>query len=109
MATTLQNTLRELGIPRTYCGYKLTIAAVELGLQDEDRLLSVTKEIYWAVADQCGCDRSHVERNIRTIIMRAWSVNRPLLLDIAGYPLEAPPSVSEFIDMLVSYLQRNAA
>ncbi len=49
-----------------------------------------------------------VERNIRTIILRAWRVNRKGLQELAGYPLEGPPPVSDFLQILVSYLRRHA-
>ena len=38
MKTTMQKTLRALGIARNYDGYRLIPAAVQLSVEDEDRL-----------------------------------------------------------------------
>ena len=101
---TIQKTLRALGITRNYDSYRLSLAAVQLAVEDEDRLRLVTKEIYRPVSILCCCPLANVERNIRTVIFRAWKVNRPLLSQLAGFPLEAPPAVSHFIEMLANHL-----
>ena len=101
---TIQKTLRALGITRNYDSYRLILAAVQLAVEDEDRLRLVTKEIYRPVSILCCCPLANVERNIRTVIFRAWKVNRPLLSQLAGFPLEAPPAVSHFIEMMASHL-----
>ena len=101
---TIQKTLRALGITSNYDGYRLILAAVQLAVEDEDRLRLVTKEIYRPVSILCCCPLANVERNIRTVIFRAWKVNRPLLSQLAGFPLEAPPAVSHFIEMLANHL-----
>lgn len=101
---TIQKTLRALGITRNYDSYRLILAAVQLAVEDEDRLRLVTKEIYRPVSILCCCPLANVERNIRTVIFRAWKVNRPLLSQLAGFPLEAPPAVSHFIEMLANHL-----
>ena len=100
---TIQNTLRTLGITKNYDGYRLTLSAVRLALEDERRLRFVIREIYRPVSVLCGCPLAHVERNIRTVIFRAWKFNRPFLSTIAGFPLEAPPAVSHFIEMLANF------
>ena len=104
MKTTIQKTLRALGIIRNYDSYRLILAAVQLAVEDEDRLRLVTKEIYRSASILCCCPLANVERNIRTVIFRAWKVNRPLLSQLAGFPLEAPPAVSHFIEMMASHL-----
>ena len=104
MKTTIQKTLCALGITRNYDGYRLILAAVQLAVEDEDRLRLVTKEIYRPVSILRCCPLANVERNIRTVIFRAWKVTRPLLSQLAGFPLEAPPAVSHFIEMMASHL-----
>ena len=101
---TIQKTLRALGITRNYDSYRLILAAVQLAVEDEDRLRLVTKEIYRPVSILCCCPLANVERNIHTVIFRVWKVNRPLLSQLAGFPLEAPPAVSHFIEMLANHL-----
>ena len=88
--------------------FALVIAiALTLALEDEDRLNSITREIYAETAKQLGSTPSAVEKNLRTVVMRAWDINRADLERMAGYRLEAMPSVSEFLDILFNYIQRS--
>ena len=109
MENQIKETLRALGITTNYYGFYRTISAVELVLEDSERLQSVTREIYWVIAAKCGCKRSAVERNIRTVIQRAWRVNPKRLIVMAGYPLSEPPTASEFIEIIANYIERNRA
>ena len=52
-----------------------------------------------------GAGEVRAERNVRTAVSRAWQVNPELLRAVAGYPLDAAPTASEFIEMLASYIQ----
>ncbi len=73
------------------------MCAIQLALEEESRLRNVTKEIYWVVADAMGCARSDIERNLRTLSLRAWQVNPLRLQEIAPYPCRRRlrhPSVS---------------
>ena len=47
-----------------------------------------------------------VERNLRTAIFRVWRMRRQRLFEIAGYEMTVPPTGSEFLDILLSYVQR---
>lgn len=102
----IRDTLRSLHISKNYKGYTQAIFALELALQDENRLLSVTKEIYMVVGEREGASWHTVERNLRTIVKRAWERNPELLEKMAGYQLPVPPKVSEFLDIVSGYLQR---
>ena len=95
MKLILQSTLRSLGITEKYAGFSLAVTAISLCFERPSRLRSVTKEVYWETAELHGCNRSDVERNIRTVIHHAWKVNRPGLQALSEYPLLAPPSVSD--------------
>ena len=106
--TMIQNTLRPFGVTRCYKGFKHTAFAIYLAVQDESRLEAITKEIYMETAFHFGCKWTAVERNIRTAVARAWRVNRPLLCEMAGYPLETEPAASEFIEIIVSYILRSS-
>lgn len=64
------------------------------------------RRVYWETAELHGCNRSDVERNIRTVIHHAWKVNRPGLQALSEYPLLAPPSVSDFLQIMVSHLKK---
>lgn len=102
--TTIQNFLRPFGITRCYKGYKHTAFAIYLAVQEESRLEAITKEIYMETASHFGCSWTAVERNIRTAVARAWRINRPLLCEMAGYPLDTEPTASEFIEIIASYI-----
>lgn len=106
--TTIQNPLRPFGVTRCYKGFKHTAFAIYLAVQDESRLEAITKEVYIETVSHFGCKWTAVERNIRTAVARAWRVNRPLLCEMAGYPLETEPTVSEFIEIIASYLLRSS-
>ena len=48
--TIIQDTLRLFGITRCYKGFQHTAYAIQLAVEDEDRLEAVTKEIYMETA-----------------------------------------------------------
>ena len=104
--TSVQDILRSLGITRCYKGFKHTEYAVLLAIQNESHLEAVTKEIYMETADHFECNWTAVERNIRTAVAKAWRTNRPLLCEMAGYPLDTEPTASGFIEIIASYIIR---
>ena len=104
--TTIQETLCSFGVTRCYKGSGYTAYAIYLAVQEESRLEAVTKEIYMETASQFNCRWTAVERDIRTVVARAWKINRPLLSEVAGYPLTCAPTASEFIEILASYILR---
>lgn len=106
----IEDKLRSLGAVGLYKGYEMAKKAIELVLEDEFRLLDVTKSIYMEVAAKCNHnnDWNNVERNIRTVVSRVWRINRPLLCRMAGYPLEKKPSASEFIEIVASHIIRTS-
>jgi len=103
----IQETLRLFGITRCYKGFLHTAYAIQLAVENENRLEAVTKEIYMETAAHFECNWTAVERNIRTAVSRAWSVNPDLLCQMAGYPLEAEPTSSQFIEIISSYIIRS--
>ncbi len=104
--TMIENTLRPFGISKRYKGYDHTAYCIHLAVNDDMRLLSITKNLYMETADHFNCDWTNVERNIRTIVSRAWQVNPELLCKMAGYPITAVPTASEFIEIIASYIIR---
>lgn len=99
--------LRSMGVTANYQGYPIIIYACELILEDETRLFRVMRDLYPDVAKRCNCQVDHVERNVRTIISRIWALQRKRLIEIAGCELEYPPTVSEFLDYITTYIQRS--
>ena len=98
--------LRYLGCNATYRGYHQTALACEFIEKDETFLLRVTVDLYPKVAEACGCKVDTVERNIRTLIHLIWNEHSDRLIEISRCDLKYPPTVSEFLDFLVAYIQR---
>ncbi|HIW55234.1 MAG TPA: sporulation initiation factor Spo0A C-terminal domain-containing protein [Candidatus Ruthenibacterium merdigallinarum] len=104
----IYDALHSLGITRNCKGCRQAARAVQLALEDEERLEHIMKEIYWVIADEIGCERADVERNIRTIASRAWQANRERLIRMARYPVPFVPSASEFLAIVVAHIKRTA-
>ena len=64
----IQETLRLFGITRCYKGFLHTAYAIQLAVENENRLEAVTKEIYMETAFHFNCTWTAVERNIRTAV-----------------------------------------
>lgn len=92
--------LHQIGITSNYSGFLYTAFAVELALQDPERLLLITKCIYPDVAKRFHTSWRCVERNIRTVTRIAWEKNRPFLEQLAKHPLPSRPSVGTFLAIL---------
>ena len=74
---------------------------LEFSLEDPARLRLLTKRIYPDVARRCHTTSQRVERNIRTVSGTAWDKNRPLLLELAGFPLARRPNNASFLAILM--------
>ena len=98
--------LRSLGITRCYRGTSFALAGIQLVLENEDCLQNVIRDIYCVIAQRHQCNWHAVERSLRTVIRRAWQINPQLLCAMAGYPLDGPPSASQFLEIAASCLLR---
>ena len=98
--------LRNMGIGRQYLGYKLIIKAVRMILEDDNRLLCIKREIFLPLAELEHCDWRTIERNLRTIIHRAWKINRDYLIILARYPMNQEPTVTEFVEILSEHAMK---
>lgn len=107
MTALIQDALHSLGITRNYRGFEYAMTAILLVLENARCLESVVSAIYFQVASAYGRSWVSIERNIRTIIQRAWAINPERLIQMAGYPLDGPPTVSEFIDIVATYVLRS--
>lgn len=106
MQNKIEILLRSFGIGGRYLGHRQTLIALQLVLENSERMYAVCDEIYAEVARRCRCKTECIERNIRTVIHRAWRTNKKRLCALAGYELTAEPSVSEFLDLLTAELRR---
>ena len=66
----VSNLLLSLSIPPRLSGYAQVREAILIKARHPK--YAITKELYPAVANACGCDRDSVERCIRTAIHSAW-------------------------------------
>lgn len=100
----IQTLLCKLGVNEKYIGFFYTVYAVELCIEQPDRLLFVTKEIYPDVAKRYRTNWQAVERNIRTVRSIIWKQNRPLLEQLSGRSLKSRPGTAQFLNVLVAVL-----
>lgn len=103
----IEKELKSLGIYKKYMGHRLIRCATLLVIENEDRLRHVVKDIYEPTVQIVRCKTKQVERNIRTMIFKAWDINRNHLQEIAGVELMALPTVSELIEYLADYVKEN--
>jgi len=103
----IERLIRTLGIGATYRGYHYINYGIKLCLQDENYLLSISKLLYPQIAHTFQTTSCSVERDMRTIIKVCWEHgNREHLKELALYPLENRPTVSEFLDIIVAHLRQ---
>ena len=96
--------LCRLGATANYRGFSYTAYAVLLCVQQQDRLLLVTKWLYPDVAKRYGTNWKAVERNIRTVITVVWEQNRAMLEGLARRPLLQRPCAAQFRSILSNSL-----
>ena len=95
------------GFRRYYRGYRQLIDCVSAVLEDESHLLYVTG-LYYEVGLKYCVSPSGIERNIRTLIKRAWEHgDKEALEKITGQPLRERPTSSALIEMFAYYLKEN--
>lgn len=107
MITQVQQLLRPFGITPKYIGCRQLARALEIIRDDPDSLEAIGKCIYDPIARQYNCSWRTIERNIRTLSLRAWDADPRYLQQLAGYPLSAPPSTACFVEIVSNYLQRH--
>lgn len=93
--------LYQLGVPANYKGFVHAAYAVSLCMEQQDRLLLVTKLLHPDVAKKYGTNWKAVERNIRTVSTIAWKRNRSMLEDLAKRPLDRYLCSAEFLALLL--------
>lgn len=98
--TEICDLLYQLGISANYKGFLHTAYAVSLCVEQQDRLLLVTKWLYPDVARKYGTNWKAVERNIRTVSTIAWKHNLPLLESLSHRHLDRRLRSAEFLAVL---------
>ena len=100
--------LDSLGVSRRYLGHAFAAEAIlRMGNTAGYAAPHLLHTIYEPLAQRYGCRPQQVERNLRTVVQRAWCINRTGMQHLCPYPLNAAPSVGEFLDIVVTHLLRN--
>ena len=102
--TDIYDLLYRLGVTANYTGFFHMAYALQLCVEQPERLLLVTKWLYPEVAKRYGTSWKAVERNIRTVSRIIWRENRPLLEELAHRHLEQTPRNAQLLAILVSSL-----
>lgn len=101
--------LRLLGVSGKLSGFYFAVYMLEQVQEKPEYVLLITKRLYKQTAQRFHTTSSCVERNLRTLVQACWRQPDHSLLDrIAGCPLSQPPTNTQFLDMLASYLRRSA-
>ena len=93
--------LHDLGVGRHYKGYDLACHAIRLAIDEPSRLCNMKKHLFTPMAALFRCNERSIERNLRTLIRRAWDNDAEAMRQAAGYRLLWCPSVSEFLSLMV--------
>ncbi len=101
--------LNELGVTSNYAGYRQTVAAVLLAMEQPDALSLISKRIYPEVAKQFDSNWRSIERNIRTVLTRVWEDNALQLSLLACAELTKRPTTAHFIRILARAAQNRLA
>ncbi|MCI5704973.1 sporulation initiation factor Spo0A C-terminal domain-containing protein [Candidatus Pseudoscillospira sp. SGI.172] len=103
---TAERLLRSLGATGKLAGFRCTVYMIERIKEDPEQLQLITKRLYKETGKRFGSSAASVERNLRTLIHFCWNrTDHSFLEHIAGTPLKNPPTNSEFLDILASYLR----
>lgn len=98
--TEIYDLLYRLGVTANYIGFFYTASAVQLCLEQPERLLLVTKQIYPDVAKRFHTNWRAVERNIRTVGSIIWMQGRSELELLAGRNLPHRPCTAQLLSIL---------
>ena len=97
--------LRQCGLSVRHRGFRALQECVKLALEDESKLLSVTK-LYQEVSTTSHLHYRNVERNIRTALDYAWKYGGQEQMEhLFGCELSTKPTAGEMIELLVNHIQ----
>lgn len=97
--------LDDLGIKKKYLGYYLLIELMEILINQEKRIKSFSKQVYPIIAKKYGKTPCTIERNIRSLIEKSWSVE--LMGKLNVYYIESKrPTCREFVYLVKNYISK---
>ena len=105
----ISDIMRQIGVPAHIKGYQYLRSAIDLSINDEEMLESVTKLLYPTIAKMYSTTASRVERAIRHAIEVAWDRGDvDVLSSYFGYTIQSnrgKPTNSEFIAMIADRIK----
>ena len=105
----ISDLMRQRGVPAHIKGYQYLRTAIDLSINDEEMLESVTKLLYPTIAKMYSTTSSRVERAIRHAIEVAWDRGDvEVLSSYFGYTIQSDrgkPTNSEFIAMIADRIR----
>lgn len=104
---TAKELIEYVGIGGRYRGQRYLAVCTELVLEDENRLLRVTKWLYPIAAEKCGTNPVNLHGAMRTAIRACWNSSGRLRMEaMIGYSLDFCPAPNEFIDLIATIIRR---
>lgn len=99
---TVEDLIFSLGIRPSNKGFQQLAYALRLALDDEDRLICVSRYLFAAITQQYGTSSNTINHNIKRIIEVCWYTpeSREKLLLLAPAKPEKCPTVNEFLGLL---------
>jgi two-component system response regulator (stage 0 sporulation protein A) len=105
----VQQIIAKLHITKKYGGYYYSIMGIRILLDNPDRRLRITKDMYPPIAAKYGTTDSNVAHGITTVVQKALNDNRSLLEEMAGYTIEKDDKMTnmEFLSIVADYIERS--
>ena len=100
----IRHLLMRLGAMPNYTGFRYTVHALSLSLEQNERLTHVSKYLYPDIASHYHTTYMAVERDIRTLISVIWRNNPQLMHELAEHKLKQKPTVAQFLSILTVHL-----
>ena len=105
--------LVELGMPAHLMGYRYTIYAIKIAIENPNIIRAITCELYPAVAEKYGTTASRCERAIRHAIECTWDrTDIDVIVKYFGNTIsitKGKPTNSEFIARMANIVKRRIA
>ena len=107
-STAIRKTLDQIGVKHNIKGYSYIIRAIEMCLEDRNKLNYIVKGIYAEIAQENNDKVTNVERAMRHAIEVSWKQgNLALINRIFGYTVSSDkgkPTNSEFVALITDFI-----
>ena len=104
----VQQIIAKLHITKKYGGYYYSMMGIRILLENPDRRLRITKDMYPPIAAKYGTTDSNVAHCITIVVHKALNENRSFLEEMAGYTIEKDDKLTnmEFLSIIAGYVER---